>query len=58
MTIFFHWCIYRKVYFERKINLSIAKNPNISQILGNKINIFLPAVSENHKQKLFSSCPL
>ena len=52
---FLHLCIYRKVYFARKINKILSKNPIISQILGNKINIFT-AVSE--KQKLFSSCPL
>ena len=37
---FLHSCIYRKVYFARKINLRISKNPIISPILGNKINIF------------------
>ena len=36
---FLHSCIYRNVYFAKKINLIISKNPIISQILDNKINI-------------------
>ena len=50
--------VYRKVYFAWKINQIISKNPIISQILGNKINIFTDCQSKNQKQKLFSSCPL
>ena len=51
---FLHSCIYRKVYFARKI---IYKNPIISQILGN-YQYFHRVSVKNQKLKLFSSCPL
>ena len=51
--VFLHSCIYRKVYFARKINLSISKNHIISQILGNKNQDFHRSSVKNQIQKFF-----
>ena len=50
---FLHSCIYKKVYFAQKINLNISKNPIISQILGNKINIFTGRQSKTKNKSCF-----
>ena len=50
---FLHSCIYRKVYFARKISFSVSKNPINSQILGNKINIFTGRQSKTKNRSCF-----
>ena len=48
-----HSCIYRKVYFARKIKWIIFKNPISSQILSNKINIFTGRQSKPKTEVVF-----
>ena len=55
---YLHSCIYRKVHFVRKNNLSISKNPIFSQYWVTKSK-FLPSVSQKPKTKVvFLLCAL
>ena len=54
ITIFFtRVYIYRKVYFARKFNLRISKNPIVAQYWGNKINIFTSHQSKTKNKSCF-----